>query len=547
VGAAGVAVAGVVDAAMTIRYPDTLGPYVADWIEGSVRHGPGDLLGRPMKLTREMRRFLDKAYRLDPGTGRRIVKVATYSRRKGTAKSELAGGVGIAETVGPVRCVLDGNRVVARPPVDPWVVCAATTEHQAEETVYGAIKEMIKNSPDLKGRFDPGEKETRLVGRSGVITRPAMNPGALDGQKPTCQLQEEPHRWLGPKLHECDTTLANNLAKRALADPWTMLVTTAHQPGQGSVGEAHFEHGLLVNADPEFDPSAVYDHLEASPHHKLETDEGLRAAIAEAAGDAYWYDLEDLVRKYRKLPEGRRSNFERYWLNRSVAAEDAFTSASQWARMRLRKDGRTPRPFRPGDAIVCGFDGSQSSDATVLVGVRLSDGHAQLLACWAPPEDADALTLSTWRVNRNAVDFVVRQTFARYRVVRFEGDPPFFEDKLEEWRRDFGADRVRAFLTQSPKAMGAAIDRAETMLEAASFTHDASPVFAAHMVAARVDKDRGYKRLRKPPASLEGGIRRIDAAVAWVIANDARGRVMGKGLDLDGVTTAPEPAAFAQW
>jgi hypothetical protein len=527
-----------------VTYPDTLGPTVAQWIEEHVRHGPGDLLGRPMRLTPEMRRFLDRAYALDTGTGRRKVKTATYSRRKGTAKSELAGGVGIAETVGPTRCVLEGNRILARPPFDPWVVCAAMTEKQAEKTVYGAIKEMIKASPDLRGRFDLGEEETRLVGRPGVITRPAMNPGALDGQKPTCQLQEEPHRWIGAKLHECDSTLDNNLRKRALADPWTLLVTTAHQPGQDSVGERHYEHGLRVIADPSYDPSTIYDHLEAGPEYDIDTDAGLRAAIRYAAGDAYWFDEDDLVRTFHK-PKTKRGNFERYWLNRSVAAENAFTSAGQWARLGRRPDGSLPRPLERGDRIVVGFDGSETSDATVLVGVRLEDGHAQLLGCWQPPAEATALELAEWRVPREAVDFVVRQTFARFQVVRFEGDPPFFEDKLAEWRRDYG-DRVRAFVTKAPAAMGAAIDRAQTMLKAGSFTHDGSPVFAEHVVAARVDFDRGYRRLRKPPASLSGGIRRIDAAVGWVIANDARGRLLATGGVRDDAPVARQPAAFAQ-
>ena len=527
-----------------VTYPATLGPHVVRWIQEHVRHGPGDLLGQPMVLTPEMRRFLDRVYALDPGTGRRVVKTATYSRRKGTAKSELAGGVALAECLGPTRCVLDGNRIVARPPFDPWVVCAATTEKQAEKTVYGALKEMIKASPDLRGRFDPGEEETRLVGRPGVITRPAMNPNALDGQKPTFQVQEEPHRWLGSKLHECDSTLDNNLRKRALADPWTLLVTTAHQPGQGSVGELHFEDGLKVNADPDYDPATIYDHLEAGPEFDIDTDAGLRAAIRAAAGDAYWFDEDDLVRTFHK-PKTKRSNFERYWLNRSVAAENAFTSASQWARLANRPDGTKARPLQPGDRIAVGFDGSETSDATVLVGVRIEDGHAQLLGCWQPPAEASALELAEWRVPREAVDYVVRQTFSRYRVLRFEGDPPYFEDKLAEWRRDYG-DRVRAFVTKAPAAMGAAIDRSLTMLKAGSFTHDGSPVFAAHVVAARVDDDRGYKRLRKPPASLEGGIRRIDAAVGWCIANDARGRLLATGGADEEVQVSREPAAFAQ-
>ena len=43
----------------------TLGEDVIRWIEGACVHGPGDVLGMPVQLTREEKRFLLWAYEVD--------------------------------------------------------------------------------------------------------------------------------------------------------------------------------------------------------------------------------------------------------------------------------------------------------------------------------------------------------------------------------------------------------------------------------------------------------------------------------------------------
>lgn len=519
-------------------FPDTLGDVVGDWIESHCLHGPGDLIGQPVKLLPSERRFLRKAYRLDPMTGRRKVRRATRSRRKGTRKTELMAWVAIAEAVGPVRArwVEDdrGRSVPAAVPVtDPWILCTATTQGQGERTVYGAIKEIIKVSPELDAILDAGEEVTYVRNGPGKIEASATNAKALDGFKPTFQCIEEPHLWMGERLWDCYRVLTRNLDKRPQAEPWSMEATTAYQPGENSVAEAHHEYGLAVAAGEIEDESIVYDHVQASDAWDLRDDEQLKAALREAADDALWYDEDALVRAFRD-PDSSQEEGQRYWLNQSVAAKNQFCTREQWSSRSGGKGGW----LRPNDAISLGFDGSRYSDATALIAVRVHDGLSQALAVWEKPDGAGI----DWQVDENDVDLAVDDAMATYRVLLFQADPPYWVKNVAAWHRKYG-DVVREFWTTRPAQMGPAIESAsEALRTEGAFLHapvdpdgrnetgepDPQEQFARHMRNARLIKDRGHKRLAKPAPD-----RKIDASVAWVIAWDGRMRLFKSGEDIE--------------
>ncbi len=218
-------------------FPKHLGDHVAGWIESNCVHGPGDIYGEPVRLTDEEHSFLESAYAIDTHTGRREVDVAVYSRRKGTRKSELGAWLVAAECKGPVRAYLDGGEPIARPPVDPLVLCAATTEEQGD-LVYGAFRSIVKASDRLNPLFNVGLESTYLIGAPGRIDlKQSRNPGALDGARPTFEVGDEFHLWIEHRLREAFSTLRRNLRKRKLAQPWLFGPTTAYAPGQESVAE----------------------------------------------------------------------------------------------------------------------------------------------------------------------------------------------------------------------------------------------------------------------------------------------------------------------
>jgi hypothetical protein len=137
------------------RFPRSLGEHVAAWVEANCTHGPGDVYGQSVRLTAEEVAFLGEVYAIDPVTGRRMVDMAVYSRRKGTRKSELGAWLVAAECLGPTRAYDEDGGPVARPPHDPAVVCAATTEDQGD-LVYGAFRAIVKASPTVEPLFDVG-------------------------------------------------------------------------------------------------------------------------------------------------------------------------------------------------------------------------------------------------------------------------------------------------------------------------------------------------------------------------------------------------------
>jgi hypothetical protein len=353
------------------RFPASLGPVVADWIEATCVHGPGDVYGQPVRLTDEERAFLVEAYAIDRNTGRRHVTTAVYSRRKGTRKSELGAWLVAAESVGPTRAYLEDGEAVARPPVDPWVICVATTENQGD-LVYGAFRAIVKASPYLEPLFDVGLETTYLKGAPGrVDLMQSRNPAALDGGRPTFQVGDECHLWVGPTLEETFATLQRNLRKRHAAQPWMFLPTTAYAKSQGSVAERL--HRAVDNVRGHRRRGGLLvDHREAAATWDLDDPVQLRQAVIEAGGDAYWSDVEGILEERVTSTDAA---YRRFWLNQPAEDEKAATAfdAAAWASL---ADPQAARGERPVFAAVVAPDRSWSA---VAAGWRRPDGATQVM------------------------------------------------------------------------------------------------------------------------------------------------------------------------
>lgn len=140
----------------------SLGYDLADWITAYCCHGPGDVQGEPIDFDIEWLQFLVEAYRIDPASGRRVYDEAVLSRPKGRAKSELAGFIGVAEALGPVR--FDGwdadGQPVGRPVRSPLLKCLATEESQAGNT--------FENIAFIAAKWGPDEHPDVYAGITGV-------------------------------------------------------------------------------------------------------------------------------------------------------------------------------------------------------------------------------------------------------------------------------------------------------------------------------------------------------------------------------------------
>ncbi|MBC9719510.1 hypothetical protein H9Y04_44130 [Streptomyces sp. TRM66268-LWL] len=141
------------------------------WIEWLCVHGPGDVQGIPLSarhggeclpLDDEFAGLILDYYAHDR-SGRRLYDTSVVSRAKGRAKSELAGFVGLAEALGPVRFAgwaTGGERYVwrdyvyeyapgeamGRPVTYPFIRCLATEESQSGNT-YDNINFNLEHGP----------------------------------------------------------------------------------------------------------------------------------------------------------------------------------------------------------------------------------------------------------------------------------------------------------------------------------------------------------------------------------------------------------------
>lgn len=482
-------------------FPHSLGDHVAAWIETNCCHGPGDIYGQTVRLTNEEHAFLEQAYAIDVDTGRRLIDVGVYSRRKGTRKSELGAWLVAAETRGPVRGYLDAGEPVARPPVDPWVLCAATTEDQGE-LVYGAFRAIVKASDRLASLYDVGLEITYLTDGPGKVTlTQSKNPAALDGGRPTFEVADEFHLWIEHRLREAYATLRRNLRKRHAAQPWLFAPTTAYAPRQRSVAEVlHKACGTKVGQAVV--AKVLFDHWQASTKWDLTDPEQLRMAIVEAGRDAFWGDTEAIASDYdAALATGTVAEFRRFWLNQPDTddGENWLTDTpGAWGACAAELD-----ELPEGAEVVVGVDMALRNDS---VGVVLASHHGDRIR-W------DA---SVWEAQRGRIDHL--EVFEWIASLPEQGlvvravtyDPRFFEVPAQMLAEQ-GFNVVE--FPQSPERMTPACELAHQLITGGRIIHDGDPVLAAHVGAAVWrESDRG-RTLSKRKASGH-----IDALIAAVMA-----------------------------
>jgi len=496
--------------------PISLGFEVAAWMHENLVHGPGDVEDEPFRLSDEQLRFVAWTYALDD-EGRRRYRRATYSRRKGTAKTELAAAITWAEFAGPVRFAgwTPDGCPIGQPVRSPLIPLAAVSEDQAEETLYGCFRRMIRD--DLADEFDIGLERTLKRSAPGAVKLVTSSSVSREGARPTFTACDETHLWWTPELRDLHKTLRRNLAKRLATDPWMLEVTTAHRPGQGSVAEASHELGAAITRGRVLDATFLFDHREADERHDIATDDGLIAAVREASGDAWAFtNLAAIMDEFRD-PTLDEADCRRFWLNQVFAAADQWMDPDEW-----RACAATGSRVAEREAIVLGFDGSDTQDATALVGCRISDGHLFTVAVWEQPPGATA----EWRVPRDDVDQTVGEAMRYYNVVRLYCDPYLWETFVEQWAARHGDQIVARWLTNRRRQMAYALSRMRTAVRAGQVTHDGSEPLTRHVLnARRWDRPEGTLIRKEHPKSAN----KIDGAIAAALAFEARADAVAAG------------------
>ena len=449
--------------------------------------GPGDLRGQPAVVDEEARALIYRTYEVYPKghplAGRRRFPRAGISLAKGLRKTELAGWFSACELSpdAPVRCVDWKWDKTARvwlpiggPVTDPYIPMVAYTEEQSDELAFGALYVILDEGP-LRDQFDIGLERIMRKRGDGKAVSLSSSPNARDGARTTFAVMDETHWWTLPRLKQAHQTMLNNLAKRKMADPWMLEITTAPEPGSGSVAEATMDYAKAVDEGRITDSTLFYFHRQASDEHDLTTKEGARAAVIEASGPAAaWRDIDRIVGLWND-PTVDRAYWERVWCNRLVKGSSQAFNVERWKTL-----AGVVSPVKRGDLIVIGFDGAQFHDSTGIVCTHVETGYMWLAGVWeCPPGRED------WKVPAAEVDAVMRGLFEQFQVWRLYADPPYWQSWIAAWRGSFGEERVVEWWTNRRRPMASALEGFDTAIRDGLISHDASPDMARHLGNAR--------------------------------------------------------------
>jgi phage terminase large subunit-like protein len=511
----------------------TLGPAVVKWIQDNLVHGPGDLLGEPVRLDPEQAGFIYRLYELFPhghhDEGRRRFDRCVMSLRKGLSKTELAALIAIAElhSEAPVRCVGWEKHGRVWLPVgsglkDPFIAMVAYTEEQTEELAYGAALKIVRhNECKVRADFDAGQDRIVRKDGTGKLVALASSPNSTDGARTTFQHFDETHRFNISKLKKAHGTMLANIPKRKLADAWSLETTTAFTPGEASIAEASMDyaeaiiHGKVANA------SFFFFHRAAGQEHDITTTKGLHAAVVEATGPSAlaWSNLSKIEAQFGD-PTQDRSYLERVWLNRLVRSADRAFDFELWKAM--TKAGMT---IPKGAGVTIGFDGARHRDATAIVITEISTGFQILWGLWEQPFGPDG---EGWSVPEDEVSAKIAEAFKYFKVWRLYADPPYWETTVDKWAGEFTEERVIKWATNQESRMGPAVRAYANALRDGDVSHGGDDRFSRHIGATyrrtvNVRNDKGeYEPFWVLQKERKDSPNKIDAAVAAVLSWKAR-------------------------
>lgn len=548
-----------------------LGGIAVWWIETFVVHGRGDIAGQPIRYGDEYSGFIFDCYALDK-RGRRLYDSAFFSRPKGTDKSGVAAALCLLEAFGPCRFagwakggetytflgqtyVYSKGEPMGRPVTQPIIRILATEEGQTGN-VYDSIYFNLTNEDAPLHQLvkaygvDAGKTRVLLAKTSGGGSIEPMSSGAAskDGGLETFVVFDESHLYIVDRLKKMYGTVTRNLRKRKkLAEPWYIETTTMYQPGEDSIAEETYRLANMIEEGRTRRKRLLFDHrwgevgdAQQGADESIEQYEArLAAAFADAYGDATeWNDVEDMLDAFFD-PRNTLSEQVRYFLNAVVEANNAWLKAVEWNQIGLKVRAKAwlglgqKIPWslpRKGEKITLGFDGSRSDDATALVACRVSDGYVWPIIIEEAPDDEAA---KHWTVDQMKVDKRVRATFKKFTVVGFFADPPYWQDYVDAWDKDFGdqlvvrgtRDKGVHFYTSNHKAMAMAVERAHTAILAGHVIHSNDLQMTRHVMNARRWERNGGDVIGK---ERRGSKNKMDAAMAMVLALEARARYLAK-------------------
>lgn len=565
----------------------SLGWLAVAWMEFLVVHGPGDVQGEPVTHGDEYTGFIVDCYAVGED-GRRLYDAAFLSRSKGCDKSGLGARLVLFEALGPARVMRDsfglpmfakGGEVyrdpfglgfeytyeagepMGRPVKVPFIRCMATEEDQTGN-VYDTVYYNLTEGPlaaAMDRKDDAGLTRVLLPG-GGEITPSTASSASKDGGKETFVDFDETHLYDRPDLRRMYATVTRNLRKRKkLAETWYIETTTMYAPGSNSVAEDTYKIAEAIREGQSKPKGAkgtpkrerlLLDHRWGEiDMADLDNEKLLAAALTDAYGDALeWNHLPGLIDQVYD-PHADIADTIRYFLNDKSSAENAWITFPEWSGCGPREDEPdTFKTIADGDVITLGFDGSRRrsrgvTDATALIGCRVSDGHLFEIGVWEQPRGAEG---KTWSAPVGEVLAAIGGAFDKYEVVGFYADPAKWESHIAALEAKYGKQlKVKSsrehpiewWMTGGRSSYTVrALEQFRSAVIDREMSHDGASALTRHVLAARMAHTRsGVQIAKEHPDSPN----KIDAAVAATLAWAARVDALAAGVGTKKKRKAP--------
>jgi hypothetical protein len=531
----------------------TLGYQVLDWIAEYLIVPDGPLAGEPLTFTHEQAKFILDFYTVAPGfdgpaiqgaalCNARRIRRAVLSRAKGWGKSPLVAALCLTEALAEV--VPDGWDAAGEPVARAWstlgfkpkVQVIAVSEDQTVNT-WDPLLEMARGGPVLDA-YDIEPLDSFVNVPRGLIEYTTSAAVSREGFRPVFAAFDQTESWLvGNGGRKLAATVRRNLTKTQGS---SIETPNAFVPGEGSVAEKSFEaHKSQTEGKLKGDEGILLDHREAPADTEPDDRESLLAGLAYAYGESAdvnggWVNLQRVLLDYWD-PDTEPQDARRFFLNQVTHAIDSWLSQPEVAAC-----ADASKIVRPGELITLGFDGSRKrnrkvTDATALIGCRVSDGHLFELGVWEQP---DGPAGETWQVPVAEVLAAVDQAFTTYTVVGFFADPAKWEGHVTAWEAKYGprlkvrASRDHPIEWWMTGGRALLIVRATARLHNAivdrEITYGGSHAFTRHLLNTRRRVSRaGIQIAKEHPDSP----RKIDAVSAAILAFEARADALAKGLE----------------
>lgn len=506
--------------------------------------------GSPWRFTDGQKRFLILWYWYDEN-GRYLYRRGVKRGAKGTGKDPFAAAHGNIEFAGPSLLVWDDG--VGWHGVQhhmSWVQIASNSEGQSKDTLFIA-NNMWSNDAKAWHGIETNATKSVLQGRSRFEVLTASEKSAEGDPATFIILNESQHMTASSGGHKVEKVARRNVGKSPEEIQARIVeYTNAHAMGQDSTAEqSYIAWQQQISGDfPHLRQDILYDSVQADPNLRTNKPDELKKAISQAYLDAPWHDAYRLEGEVLD-PSTPESDSIRFYLNGLAVREDAWIDPKNWdSQFAARPD----IVVTDKEQITMFLDCSKSSDATGLVGVRVSDGHTFNLGIWQAERGGRGD--KNWLAPRHEVDAVVREAFDRYKVMWFGVDPsPATDDATEHnywmptidgWHRDFNR-RIRLWTTpgatqghsvlfdmrlNSPgaharlKQFTAMAEQVATAIDDEhAITHDGNPALRLHVHNARKRPNQWGTSLGKESRDSN---RLVDLAVCMVGAHLGRRLVL---------------------